>query len=966
MASKSQRSFASGELSPSLHSRVDFFKYSTGLKTCLNGIVMRHGGWANRPGSLFVGETKPEGSRLAPFIYNPSLAYVLEFTDQKMKVIKDGEYLKHNAFTISGYYDGWADPTLLTDSDQISEGDTFYIDSTSDAPKNMAGRTFIAGPVQYIPVGSSSYYSVKVKMMDGTMGDKAYLFEGYDPLTGTGSGSMIYEVDTPYVSSELSDLQYVQSGVTMTLVHKSHDPKNLSFVSETNWALSDLVFAPTISRPTSVYVGGGPAGTEVHKYIITAIKEGTYEESVPGIAQFTEEVTAGSNGAAITLSNPQEIIVPSGHGLEVGDKVYLDLDANSVIKGLKDAAITIIATSSERIYLNFDGTKYADLGPFTYKTGDKITPAFAKFTGGTPSASDPIRVRWSRVDGAIEYNIYKESNGVFGLIGIAEGDTMLDIGVSPDTSTTPPTGTNPFAAPGDKPGTAAYIQQRLALGNTSNDPQKIIASRTGEVSNFNQSRPIQDDDSFRFTIAGRQQNEVNHMLDLGKFVILTSGGEWSAEGDGAGIIRPTAINLRQHSYNGSNKLSPLVVDGSALYVQSRGSIIRDLGFSYQVDGYQGNDLTIFSSHLFDNYTLIDWAYQQTPNSIVWAVRDDGTLLGLTLVREQQLLAWHRHTFQGGKVKAIASIPNGAEDEIYLSIEREVNGSTVRYVERLSTRKVVEVEDCIFMDSAVSYDGRNSNTNLQMTISQINTDGYEYGTEMTLTASSAYFTTDGSSNGNEVWVEDPGGNVFKCTLSTPVSTTQYKVVANKDIPVSLQNVATASWSFAVSEITGLGHLEGEKIVILSDGNVVASPNNDDYGIITVTGGKVTLPRPGAVVHVGLPYMSDLETLNIDTAQGESLASKKINIQSAVAFIEKSRGMWIGTKPPSDDTVDPLEGLQEAKITTEETYASGALITGKVEENLESDWNNNGRVFIRQVDPLPLTVLSIFPEGFIPYR
>lgn len=968
MAVSSQRSFASGEISPSLHSRVDFFKYATGLKTCHNGIIMRHGGWANRPGTKFVGENPVGEIKLVPFVVNSSLSYVLEFSDKRIRIVKGDDFIYDH--TLDAQNNSKPGETRLhffisASSDEgYAAGDMVYFDGYAAGVEVANGKTLLVDEV--ITDGFGNYFIV-VTALDGTALQHSQItdFSEIENLTI----KRCYSITTPYSSSELAEIQYVQSSETLTVVHKSHDPKNIKRASDADWAIEDLVFKPSITHPLGLNAPSGPSGTDVHKYTVTAVSEDNFEESIPGAVNLTGDIAAGADGDPITLSNPQSFDVPSGHGLEVGDRVHVNINAGSTITGLENTVFTVVSTDTTSVSINFDGTKYSDLGPFTYVTGDKITPAFAKITAGSPVASDPVRIRWENVVGAAEYNVYKESNGVYGLIGVSNSDTLLDIGVEPDTSKTPPTGGNPFAAPGDKPGAVTYIQQRLALGNTENDPQKIITSRTGKLRNFTKSKPIQDDDSITFSISGRQRNEVNHMFDLGKLVILTSGGEWSAEGDAAGIIRPTDINLRQHTYNGSNKLIPVIVDGSALYVQSKGSIIRDLGFSYEVDGYKGNDLTIFASHMFDNYTLVDWTYQQTPNSIVWAVRDDGALLGLTLVREQQLLAWHRHTFQDGSVKSASSVPGGDEDHLYLVIERTINGESRKYLERLTTRKVDDVQDSIFMDSAISYDGRNTDDSLTMTIYEYpNGGGWTYEDTFQINASGAYFDASGDSDvGNAIHFTDSNGDPVKLTITSVQNSTQALAQADKNIPEELQGDATSTWTYAVNEVAGLAHLEGGEVSVFADGDVISSPNNDNSDTLTVSGGKVSLPANHGVIHVGLPYMSEMETLNIDTAQGETLSNKKINIQHVTAFIEKSRGMWVGAKPPSDDATDPLENLREVKIRDDEGYESPVdLKTGKVDINLKSEWNGNGRVFIRQVDPLPLSILSIFPAGHIPYR
>jgi hypothetical protein len=92
MTTARQMSFAGGEITPSLYGRVDQTKYATGMRTCWNAIVMRHGGVQNRPGTEYITEVKDSTKRvrLIPFIFNAAQTYVLEFGNLYMRVIKDG------------------------------------------------------------------------------------------------------------------------------------------------------------------------------------------------------------------------------------------------------------------------------------------------------------------------------------------------------------------------------------------------------------------------------------------------------------------------------------------------------------------------------------------------------------------------------------------------------------------------------------------------------------------------------------------------------------------------------------------------------------------------------------------------------------------------------------------------------------------------------------------------------------
>jgi hypothetical protein len=578
------------------------------------------------------------------------------------------------------------------------------------------------------------------------------------------------------------------------------------------------------------------------------------------------------------------------------------------------------------------------------------------FTG----AATPNTLSWTAATGASQYNVYKIQNGIYGLVGVAGSTSFADSGITPDLTINPPTARNPFSGAGNFPSTVAYIQQRLSFANTDNDPEKVWMSRVGKFGNFTKSPSLQDDDAVDFIIAGAQVNEVRHLFDLGRLIAFTSSSNYLISGDASGIITPTDINLRQQEYYGANNLSPIGVGSSGLYVQSQGSIIRDLNYNFNRDGYDGNDLTIFSNHLFDNYNLTDWAYQGIHHSIVWVVRNDGMLLGMTYVPDQQLIAWHRHDTDG-TFENVTSVPEGTEDFVYFIVNRTINGRTVRYIERMKTRLVdpENTDDLVFMDSALTYDGRNT-TATSMTLSGGTTWSHEE--TLTLTASASFFTS--SDVGNEIQLTGADGGYIFFKIFGFTSDMIVTGKSHKTVPTDLRTTATTEWTRAVDQVGQLWHLEGKNVSVLGDSYVVANPNNPEYTIVTVTNGIATLDRPYGVIHVGLPYVSDLQTLDIETAQSETLSDKHKLVSGVSMHIEQSRGIWVGGREPQESTLD---GLFELKLRENETYEEPVnLTTDVVDIEIDSEWNSNGRIFVRQIDPLPMTILSVVPSGLIPIR
>lgn len=943
MGTVSQKSFAGGEIAPSVYARVDLVKYATGLRTLRNFFVMRHGGAANRPGSEFVAEIKDSTRtvRFIPFIFNSSQTYLLEFGEKYMRVHRNGAQLTDLSLTITGITNANPGVVTYTGTDPV-EGQEVFISGVAGGLGNyLNGRNFKVGTVN----GGANTF--QLKKMDGTN----FTTVGLGTYTSGGTADRVYEIATVYQTADLATLNYVQSADVITIVHPNYAPRELARTGHTSWAFSVISFAPLIAAPSIGTPTGGAAGIDSN-YVVTSLDPDTFEESLPSaVGSISSKIATSASPISVPWTNV------------TGVTTY------SVYKAL-NGVYGFIGVAS--------GTPFSDIG---YIPDTEITPPQARNPFGLEAATN--------ISGATAANPVVVTSASHGLL---TGDTAYITGITGMTELngnhykvtvlssstfslqdfngdnidgsayTAYVSGGTVAQAGNYPSTVSYFQQRRIFANTDNDPEKVWGSRTGQFTNFTTSSPLQDDDSVSFNLAGRQVNEVKYVLDLGKLLLLTSGGEWVAAGDVAGILSPTEVNSRQYSYNGSGDLSPIVVGENALYIQARGTVIRDLGYDYQVDGYRGNDLTIFSAHLFDEYTLLDWSYQQIPHSIVWIIRSDGSLIGLTYIRDHQVFGWHRHDFDGS-AENVCSVPEGNEDVIYVLVKRTINGEEKRYIERIASRLVQNVADCKFMDACLTYDGRNDDESHTMTLSGGTT--WAYTETITLTSSASFFSA--SDVGNEIHLTSSDGDLIRFQINTYSSATVVTGKPHKTVPASLRSVATSDWTKAVDELHGLWHIEGKDVSVLGDGFVVASPNNESYDVLTVTNGGIELDKPYGVIHVGLPITADIETLDIDTPNGETLADKKKIVSKVTVHVEDSRGIWIGPDEPTNDAVDPLEGLSELKIRNEESYDDPvALATGTVEVNIQPEWNSNGRVFLRQVDPVPLAVLAISPAGLFPFR
>ncbi len=838
-----QRSFAGGEIAPSLYARTDREKYATGLRKCRNFIVQKHGGVVNRPGTPFVAETKDSSrvARLIRFHFNDDQTYALEFGHLYMRIHKNGAPL-----TIATPA-AWVTATVYALAALVSRGGVNYYCTAAHT----------SGALTEPGVGAN-WATV------------------WYALTGN-----IYEIPTPYTDVNLMHLQVVQSADVMTITSRSYAPRNLSRLGETSWTLALVAFGPTIQPPTNfTRASGGLISPEVTRWAITAVSAATGEES-------------------------------------------------------------LIATTQANI------------------VGDPANAAVLTWTAST---------------GAAKYNLYRElgstgysgysGTGTYGLFGSTTSSTTFS-----DTGPTampvnyeiaPPRVSQnaDFNALDEYPAAVNYYQQRRLFAGSSLNPETVWGSRIDEFGNFATSIPMRVDDAIEFRLIGKQVNEIRHLLDLDPLFIFTSGGEFVVHGDEAGIILPTEINARQFSYHGIHEyLDPLVVGAVPIFVQARGGSIRKL---VKDEGARGADLTLYAKHLIRGHSIVDWDYAEMPNSVVYAVRSDGKLIALTFIPEDEVWGWHWHDTDG-EFENVVTVPEGDEDAVYVIVKRTINGSVKRYVERFASRHFTDIEDAVFMDSALTYDGWNTGAE---TVTITGGTDWIHTELLTVTRSVGGFVAGDVGNIVIVTLLDSDGVETaraRIVISEYVSSTVVRGYPEETVPAGLRGVARTTWARAVDVVTGLSHLEGKAVSVFADGYVVASPNNEAYPAVTVAAGSAALPKPYAKIHVGLPYISDLETLDIDMSDRGTIKDRFILVNRVGLFVEDSRGIWVG-QPDQPTAAAPLNGMQEYKSRSDENYGNPvALKTDNIEVNIESGWTGNGRVLVRQVDPLPLSILSVMPTG-----
>ncbi len=412
------------------------------------------------------------------------------------------------------------------------------------------------------------------------------------------------------------------------------------------------------------------------------------------------------------------------------------------------------------------------------------------------------------------------------------------------------------------PSSVTFFEQRLVFAGSNDNPQSIWFSKSADLENF--TTGTNDTDAMVYTIASNKVNAIRYMSAQRSLIVGTVGGEFVVSASGTTQpITPTNVQIQKQSSYGSANVDAVQIENVTMFLQRAKRKIRELVYNLNIDQYQAQDMTLLAEHISEG-GITEMAYQQEPDSVLWCVRSDGTLLGFTYARAEEVVGWHRHiiggAFSSGQavVESVATIPTDSnEDELYMIVKRTINGATRRYVEYLSL--------------------------------------FDYGTDQ-----------------NDAFYVDSG--------------------------------LTYSGS-AATVITGLDHLEGESVTILANGST--HPNK------TVSGGSITLDRSATKAHIGLSYTSLLQTMRVEGAGNDSTSqSKTKRINEVTLRLHETVGVEVGADLSDMERI-PFRSSAAAMDT------AVPLFTGDKQVEFRNDFNTDGFVYVRQTQPLPLTLVSIYP-------
>lgn len=940
MVSLIQPSFARGIISPALYGRVDTAAYQVALRQAKNIIIAPAGGAYNRPGKKWLAPFRYHNkrARLVPFQFKTTDSYVLEFGDLYMRVLRNDAHVVDDTFTITGVTQ--ANPAVITVSAAgLGDGREISINGIVGMTQ-LNGRRFVVNELT----------ATTFELTDQLTGQLVNSVS-YGAYVSGGTADRIYEISTPYTEANLPSLKFQQSADVVTITLRGSLTYNLTRTDHDAWTLAVASFKPwSLRGPLNMTATPAAAATTTYSYTVTAHNADTGEESYTGLR-------AGAVISAVTNANPG-VFTLNSHGMVNNDFARIVFSPppggawSAEFVGGDDAVYIISdATTNTFTLRRLDGT-LVDTTSFGAYPGNLVRQTrFVRITNGAVTADNTIA--WDQLAGASQYSVYKEQSGVYGFIGTAYTNSFRDNNIAPNLSKTPPRISFVFATAADSPGCSGFYQQRQVFGGSVNAPDTSQFSRVGQFKNMTASSPILDDDAFAATLNSGQVNEIRHYVPLVNLLVFTSGGEFSTNSGQDSAFSALSIKQKVQSNWGCSDVPPLVVGSTILFVVENGAQVRSFGYKFEIDGYDGSNLMAFAPHLLKDRTVAEWAYALVPDPRIFIVCSDGKMLTLTFDQEQQVIAWTEWETDGfyETVCALRN-PSGTpeiEHGVYFGVRRLLGGQTVRYIEKQASRTFSDVRDGVFVDSSLSYDSPVPIDSITLGANTfINRVAHGFTNGQQIELSDILWTQNLDALGNVVPVEqlnyghflvaNAAANTFEITdeLGNPIDSSSF-----------VPRVSGGNIRLRVTTISGFEHLAGRTVSALIDGNAVLNATIDSAGVFTVPAEYA----PAARVHVGLQYVSDLETLNIEVPSETIQALPKLITAATVRF-EQTRGLLIG--PHSQYLVDMLQRVDEPfGLPT-------ALLTGDKRISIPAEWNSHGRLLLRQIYPLPQGILAVMPD------
>ncbi len=525
------------------------------------------------------------------------------------------------------------------------------------------------------------------------------------------------------------------------------------------------------------------------------------------------------------------------------------------------------------------------------------------------------------------------------------------------------------------PSSVSFFEQRLVFAGSNDNPQTMWFSKSADLENF--TTGSNDTDAMVYTIASNKVNAIRYISAQRSLIVGTVGGEFVVSASGTTQpITPTNVQIQKQSSYGSANIDAVQIENVTMFVQRAKRKVRELSYNLNIDQYQAQDMTLLAEHITEG-GITEMAYQQEPDSILWCVRSDGVLLGFTYARAEEVVGWHRHKIGGVFGEATITVSDYSNIAI---------GTTIT-ITKSDGNSVVFTSEAAGGTSPSSSTGFRPNESNNTTADNIYTTINAHADFTVANPAAAVVTIkETSKSGNNpitittsdttrLATTDEGHSIVESVASIPTDSNEDElwIIVKRTINGTtrryveylnlfdygtdqkdgfyLDSGLTYSGS-ATTSITGLEHLEGESVTILTDG--ATHPVKTVSSGPVMTGGSITLDRSTSKAHFGLGYTSLLQTMRVEAPGDQSTSQAKTKrINEVTLRLHETVGAEVGAN------LNDMERIP-FRSSAADMDTAVPLFTGDKQIEFRDDFNTDAWIYVRQNQPLPLTLISIYPQ------
>lgn len=477
----------------------------------------------------------------------------------------------------------------------------------------------------------------------------------------------------------------------------------------------------------------------------------------------------------------------------------------------------------------------------------------------------------------------------------------------------------------------------------------VLFSAIALPNRFARDFPTDEVNSFLLKI-GTSKPIVSGITEKNGLFIYTNQGVWAGVNSVTSQADPRIRKIGDWIVD--TDVPPISTIWGEFFVDKTTNDLRRITYSNEENDFYGVSVSDLAAHIFRNKKIVSMAFMSGETPYLCCVLSDGTIANLFYDDKQRIFGWTRKEREFGNYISVESYHHLATGNVVLIHSVEEDGLV--YLEVESLRETFNNESNNFLNF-VTFSNRSKMIPYIDLIffNELKRNNVEdWGTELVIEA------VDSGAQVGKYFKAFSDDLVETCLLKYDrLNADNYPVfkVAEQALPESMRGKEILI-APTRTEVTGLEYLEGRKVSVIADGAIMSSPYNDNYSTLQVVDGKITLPKPSVHIIVGLPYISDIATLEIDmNRQGLTITDTKLVNRVFVKYAQ-SRGGYVSGALPKENTVKDMQDAESWSIYDTVNRTKQPEDVRKEYRNMSS-WKYNGSIGIRQADPLPLQVTSI---------